>query len=132
MLLSDPFIILPNLTIIPAFILILPSLKQETATMVSSEQFREFILNQPALEPPLGIQANFIDPPTIRSQMLGVIISMLVLSTIVVAVRLYTKLVVVKKLALEDCKDHPFPIGSHLTFHIDLIASAWVQLLPFV
>ena len=97
--------------------------------MVSPAEVRDYLLNLPALEPPPNVQANFVDPPIIRSQMLGVIISMLVLSTIAVAVRLYTKLVVIKILALEDCKHLPLSLGNHLTIHIDLIASAWVRLV---
>ncbi|ORX96230.1 hypothetical protein BCR34DRAFT_439694, partial [Clohesyomyces aquaticus] len=62
---------------------------------------RETLLNRPALYPPHGVEPNFNNPSTFRPQMLGVGISMFVIPTLAVAVRVYTKLVVLKKLALE-------------------------------
>lgn len=71
---------------------------------LTPEQMREFILSKPAMLPPDGTDSNFSNPPNIRSQALGVIISFLLLSTLAVAIRLYTKLVFVRKLSLDDCE----------------------------
>jgi hypothetical protein len=65
---------------------------------------RDKILNAPALAPPPGVVPNFIDPPTNRSTMLGVSTSMFLIATLAVAIRTYTKLFMIKRLALEDCK----------------------------
>jgi len=72
--------------------------------MPPEENFRNIISNKPALLAPPNVEANFADPTTIRSGVLGIMISMSLLATLAVAVRMYTKLLVVKRLVLEDCK----------------------------
>ncbi|KAF1974062.1 hypothetical protein BU23DRAFT_598629 [Bimuria novae-zelandiae CBS 107.79] len=66
------------------------------------EQLRELFLSRPAMVAPHGEVANFINPPSIQSKALGVVISVFLLTTLAVGIRLYTKLVVVKRLALDD------------------------------
>ena len=61
------------------------------------------ILSQPALKPPPGVRPNFVDPPNLKTPFTAIIISLLVLNSIAVGSRIYTKAVVVRKLALEDC-----------------------------
>ena len=63
---------------------------------------REQILNSPALEPPEGVQRNMIDPPSLQSY--GLAVFQLLLATLVVVMRLYTKVSIVKKVLSEDCK----------------------------
>lgn len=96
--------------------------------MVPQETLRDAILNMPALAPPPGVVPNFIDPPTNRPVMLGVCISMFVIMTLAVAIRTYTKLALMKRLALEDCEFESAFAARFLTIDVDLIISAWVGL----
>ncbi|KAF2821601.1 hypothetical protein CC86DRAFT_410694 [Ophiobolus disseminans] len=70
--------------------------------MAPQGSLREMILNKPALEPPLGVEHDFSASPHFRSEMLGVNISMLLLATFAVMIRIYTKMVILKKMAIED------------------------------
>ncbi|KAI2473712.1 hypothetical protein F4781DRAFT_438336 [Annulohypoxylon bovei var. microspora] len=63
---------------------------------------REAYLDGPALEPPSGVQPNFINPPNHDGVMIGVVTMCLILATIVVFIRTYSKLFVEKKFRLED------------------------------
>jgi hypothetical protein len=65
---------------------------------------REMLLNMPAMQHPPGVTPDFVSPSTYRPEMLGVLVSMFLIATIAVVIRTYTKLVVVKRLAMEDCK----------------------------
>jgi hypothetical protein len=69
---------------------------------MTPEQIHKFILEQPALKPPQGVVPNFVDPPNLRNDPLT--ITLLLISTIVVWIRLYTKLRIVRKPVLEDCE----------------------------
>lgn len=64
----------------------------------------EILLNGPAMTPPPGVQPNFIDPPNFANTALVVELIFLILSTLAVIIRAYTKLRVNKKLDLEDCE----------------------------
>ncbi|KAG4432496.1 hypothetical protein IFR05_012036, partial [Cadophora sp. M221] len=56
----------------------------------------------PAFDPPQGITANFINPPTIECSVLEVSLPLSVISTTFVAVRIYTRLKIVKSLGWDD------------------------------
>ncbi|KAH7323897.1 hypothetical protein BKA65DRAFT_481687 [Rhexocercosporidium sp. MPI-PUGE-AT-0058] len=56
----------------------------------------------PALGSPRGMTANFIDPPTIACSVLDVGLPLSVISTIFVAVRVYTRLKTVKSPGWDD------------------------------
>ena len=57
----------------------------------------------PALQPPLGVVPNFVDPPTILGPFLAGEAVMLAASTLAVSARVFTKAYVMKKVDLEDC-----------------------------
>jgi hypothetical protein len=61
-------------------------------------------LDMPALAPPPGVVPNFIDPPTNRAAIFVVFVTCLVIMTLAVAIRMYTKIFMLKKLAIEDCE----------------------------
>lgn len=63
---------------------------------------REEFLDSPALAPPDGVVPNFKNPPNLVSN--GRVIVQLVLVTLVVWMRLYTKLRVIRNRLMEDCK----------------------------
>jgi hypothetical protein len=58
-----------------------------------------------ALAPnPSGDPPNFIDPPSLEPAFLGVGISLMVISSILVTVRIYTNYRHTGKLYIDDCK----------------------------
>ena len=60
----------------------------------------------PAGEPPPNIQPNFADPPTRVPVVLGISIAFVILAVLCFSIRIFTKLVVVKKWRWDDCKWH--------------------------
>lgn len=58
----------------------------------------------PALAPPAGVNSNFDDPVTMLPAVYGVAITSIILMTIAVGVRIYTKAFVSKQMRTEDCK----------------------------
>ncbi|KAI0118756.1 hypothetical protein GGR51DRAFT_497519 [Nemania sp. FL0031] len=59
-------------------------------------------LNAPALDPPLGVQANFDNPPNKNDVIIGVYTVEIFLATIFVLIRLYAKFIFLKAPRLED------------------------------
>ena len=70
----------------------------------SHEQMRAELLNGPAAKPPSGIVPNFVDPITLNAAVITVVSICLILGTFAVLIRSYTKLVLIKSIAYEDCK----------------------------
>lgn len=67
----------------------------------------ELMLNGPAMEPPLGMQPNFVNPANLKTEGLILVVLSLVASTLVVSMRMWTKTRLVRKVVLEDCKPTP-------------------------
>ena len=55
-----------------------------------------------ALPPPPGITPNFVNPYSAQTAIIAVLVACLVITTVLVASRLYTKLCVIKELGWED------------------------------
>lgn len=62
------------------------------------------ILDGPALAPPPGVKPNFSNPEDLSHPELAVL--QLVVATLVVGMRLYTKLGVLRNMLVEDCRQH--------------------------
>ncbi|KAF2501685.1 hypothetical protein BU16DRAFT_613535 [Lophium mytilinum] len=60
------------------------------------------MLDAPAHAPPAGVIPNFIDPPSLHTTSLVIVIVCLIIPTIAVWMRLYTKGKIVKSITLED------------------------------
>lgn len=60
------------------------------------------ILDGPAMAPPPGVEANFENPENLSHPELAWL--QLIVATVVVVMRVYTKLGVVRKMLAEDCK----------------------------
>ncbi|KAK8926688.1 hypothetical protein VCV18_003149 [Metarhizium anisopliae] len=56
----------------------------------------------PALKPPAGIESNFIDPPSLHAWTLGVGTTCMAIMTLAVAIRTYTKAIIIKEMRHED------------------------------
>lgn len=62
----------------------------------------EALLDGPAMAPPPGVKANFVNPDNLSHPELAWL--QLSISTAVVVMRVYTKLGVVRKMLAEDCE----------------------------
>jgi hypothetical protein len=62
----------------------------------------ELILNSPALAPPEGVVPNFDNPHNLRHPELAIL--QLTAATLVVGMRVYTKLCVIRNMLAEDCE----------------------------
>ena len=71
--------------------------------------------NVPAMPPPDGVASNFTDPCSEADVTLVVGATFLVLATIAVTARLFTKLRIVKKIDIEDCTSSYCPLFMTLT-----------------
>lgn len=58
----------------------------------------------PALQPPTGVIPNFDDPFSFYPWILAIGIISMVLMTLAVIIRIYTKLVIMKPMQHEDCQ----------------------------
>lgn len=67
-----------------------------------SQALIDAILDGPALAPPPGVKSNFVDPKSLSHP--EWVWLQLVVTTVVVAMRVYTKLGVVGKMLAEDCE----------------------------
>ena len=70
----------------------------------SPEQMESELLNGPAAKPPLGVVPNFVDPTSMNTTSISVISICLIVGTLAVLIRSYTKLLLIKSIAYEDCK----------------------------
>lgn len=68
------------------------------------DQIDQATLNGPAMVPPPGVIPNFVDPPSLRHAATTMLALYLVLSMIVVLMRMYTKIFILRQMASEDCK----------------------------
>jgi hypothetical protein len=68
------------------------------------------ILDLPALAPPEGVVPNFENPESLRHPELAVI--QFTAATLVVAIRIYTKYFIVRKMLVEDCESNMTKLAS--------------------
>ena len=64
----------------------------------------EIISNIPALKPPPGVTPNIENPPNLMVICFTFLVVMFIVILLAVSTRIYTKAIVIGKLALEDCK----------------------------
>ena len=62
------------------------------------------LLNGPAGPPPPGVTPNFVNPPNHTTLAIAVMTVGLTASTLVLLMRIYTKVYLIRSLALEDCE----------------------------
>ena len=60
-----------------------------------------------AMQPPLGVEPNFVDPQNRNDEIIAVAVIALIFSTAFVAARTYTRLMVIKSHGWEDCEWFP-------------------------
>ena len=83
----------------------------------------------PALQPPLGVIPNFVDPENTRSMIIAILAVTLGAATVFTVIRICTKAFILNSIALEDCSS---PLSREVT--IVLISSqirlAWHGYAP--
>lgn len=96
----------------------------KTALSSAKEQA---LLNAPAGKPPAGTKSNLDDPAKLDATIIPVLTLCLVICTMSIIVRSYTKKFLIKSLALEDCKSiaRTLKVTALLT-QSDIIIAAWV------
>lgn len=65
------------------------------------------ILNGPAMAPPPGETSDFSNPPNENPLAIGVLVTMIVISTCCVLVRLYARVYLLRKIAAEESEWFP-------------------------
>lgn len=73
-----------------------------TPTSAKAPPTREQILNSPAQHAPPGVTADLVHPWSMKSSAEGTIISLYILTTIVVLIRVYAQRRVARRFLLED------------------------------
>lgn len=77
---------------------------------LSPEQQQDF-LNGPSMKAPEGITSNLIDPPNHNGMAIAASVTCVAVVLICVSLRAYSRLVVAKKVMLEDCMMSCKPIS---------------------
>lgn len=65
------------------------------------------ILNGPAMAPPPGETSDFTNPPNENPLAIGVLVTMIVISTLCVLVRLYARVYLLRKVQVEESEYSP-------------------------
>ena len=71
--------------------------------MTTQEQIQTLLL-QPAAKPPLGLASNLNNPPNLDGPVVAVITVCITIATLAILMRTYTKALLIRSLAYEDCK----------------------------
>lgn len=61
-------------------------------------------LKRPSSKPPAGVQSNLDNPPNRNDEALALAIICIILVAVSVSLRLYSRVVIVKRLRIEDCR----------------------------
>ncbi|CAG8972274.1 hypothetical protein HYALB_00001672 [Hymenoscyphus albidus] len=91
------------------------------STSEISPEFLNFLMEGPALSPPEGVKSNFVNPYSFGKGMFIGELTLYILTTLIVAIRIYTKLRILRKMAFND---YVLLLGWAMSFAI-------VLLIPF-
>ena len=98
------------------------------STSLNPEQLQK-LLNGPAGTPPVGVIPDLNDPPNLDTYVILTISTCMTLATVAVLLRMYTKILITRTLAYEDCKWICI-IPVMLLIPLDVIVLAWVSIRP--
>ena len=79
------------------------------ANMTAQEQIQSLLL-QPAAKPPVGQASNLNNPPNLDGPVVAIITLCMTIATLAILMRTYTKALLVRSLAYEDCKSKYKPL----------------------
>ena len=80
-----------------------------TSPFLTPEQLQA-LLDGPAGKPPAGILPNLENPPNLDTYLVVTVALTLTFGTLAVLLRLYTKLLILRSFACEDCKYARLPM----------------------
>ena len=86
------------------------------ARSIMNQAVKDAILDGPALAPPPGVKPNFVNPDNLAHP--GLEVLQLTIATLVVLMRIYTKLGVLRKMQAEDC-EYLFSMSRKLEMVVD-------------
>ena len=70
---------------------------------LSAETIEQY-MHKPAAKPPAGVTPDFKNPPSLQTPLIVVVVLFVAISSFFVAMRLYTRHFVLRKLWWDDCK----------------------------
>ena len=76
-----------------------------TLSNLTPQQLQAF-LDGPALPPPPGVIPQLDHPPNLRTTGIAAQVVCLVLATLALCMRLYTKAAIIRQIVLADCKSY--------------------------
>lgn len=83
--------------------------------MTATSQAVQKLLEEPAMAVPPGLKQNFVDPPNLETEFHVDLNVCLIVSVLAVCIRMWTKVCLIRKVQIEDCKDSSSPL-SHFIF----------------
>lgn len=69
----------------------------------TTDQLYQALLDGPAMDPPLGVTVDFVDPPNLQRKVIIALTLYTAFATLVILMRLYTKVFLFRKTVFEDC-----------------------------
>lgn len=85
--------------------------------MIMEAGSEELFWNAPAMEPPAGIDPDFVNPSNLKTETIVVVTLCLAASTLVVAMRMWAKICLVRKVVLDDCSSSPLGMNASNLLH---------------
>lgn len=82
------------------------------ANMATISQATQKLLDTPAMPAPPGLKHNFINPPNLKTEFYVDLNLCLIIAILAVCMRIWTKVRLIRKVEIEDCKDFSFPLGN--------------------
>lgn len=69
------------------------------------------LLEGPAMAAPPGSKPNFVNPPNLETEFHVDLNICLIVSILAVCIRMWTKICLIRKVEIEDCKDSSLPLA---------------------
>lgn len=82
--------------------------------MATTSQAMQQLFEGPAMAVPSGLTHNFVNPPNLETEFYVDLNLCLIVSILAVCIRMWTKVCLIRKVQIEDCKDFSSPFG-HLS-----------------
>lgn len=83
--------------------------------MATTSQEMQNLLDSPAMAAPPPLMHNFVNPPNLNTVLCVDFGVCLIVSAVAVVIRMWTKVRLIRKVEIEDCKDSTFgPLRSFL------------------
>lgn len=85
--------------------------------MATTSSEMQNLLDSPAMAAPPGLKHNFVNPPSLNTVLCVDFSVCFIVSAVAVVIRMWTKVRLIRKVEIEDCKDStfgpPLPLCGH-------------------